>query len=135
MFQAWVRLNHDYQRFQAGKYRFESGATPASVAEIFAKGSIYTPVVLTITIPEGWPIHSVIERLAANGVGTAAEVRRLTTNGDLLAALKVPGGTLEGFLYPATYTFHTLPFSPTEALTTMVNTFWKNLTELSRHKR
>jgi UPF0755 protein len=96
------------------------------VAQAIIKGDVWNPIVLTVTVPEGWNMKGVAERLAANGVGQLAQVQHLLTDRAFLAAAKVPSTSVEGYLYPATYAFHQLP-SATEALGEMVKKFWESL--------
>lgn len=125
-FHIWVRLEGNYARYQAGKYRFEGTISPAEIADKMARGDTYNPIVLSVTIPEGFMLRQVLERLAANHVGSLPELQHLSTDKTLLASLQVPGKTLEGFLYPATYTYTAMP-TAMQALTDMVRTFWTNL--------
>jgi UPF0755 protein len=125
-FFAWVRLFGSYQGFQAGKYRFEGRVTPRDIEAKIKRGEVYNPIVLSVTIPEGFPLRQVIDRLAANKVGTADELTRLAHDPTTLRSLNVPGRSLEGFLYPATYNFTKKP-SALEVFQTMVKTFWEKL--------
>ncbi len=122
----FVRFEGNYKRFQAGKYRFAGRVAPADVSAAFVKGEVWNPVVLTITIPEGFTLKNVTERLAANGVGHIVELQNLCTDKGFLQSLKVPAATLEGYVYPATYSFHEMP-TGMQALEQMVKTFWQNL--------
>jgi len=127
LFHSWVRLvEGDYQRFQAGHYRFDGAITPQQVEEMMLKGDIYAPIVAQITIPEGFTMRQTLERLAANGIGTLGDLRALARNKAFLAELRIPSTTLEGYIYPATYIFHSLP-TPHQALSEMVKSFWQHL--------
>lgn len=125
-FRMYVRYFGNYQSFQSGSYQFGGETSPARIVDDFAKGRIYTPVALQITIPEGFTAKQVLERLTANGVGSKAENQRLFANTALLKRLRIPGPSLEGFLYPATYQFAAVP-TATEAIERFVNSFWEKL--------
>ncbi len=126
VFHVWVKLQGNYARYQAGRYRFEGKVSPRQIEDRITRGATYDPVVLSLTIPEGFMLKQVLERLAANQVGHIVELTRLATDKALLASLRVPGQTLEGFLYPATYTYTAMP-TGMQVLTDMVKTFWTNL--------
>jgi UPF0755 protein len=126
LFHVWAKLQGNYARYQAGKYRFEGKVSPKAIAAKIIAGDTYNPVVLSVTIPEGFMLRQVLERLAAAQVGHIVELTRLATDKDFLASLKVPGGSLEGFLYPATYTYTAMP-TGMQVLGDMVRTFWTNL--------
>lgn len=126
MFTAWVRLEGTYRQFQAGRYRFEGKVSPAQVADAIRKGETWNPVVLQIAVPEGFTIKGVIERLAAHGVGHIVELQRLVKDPTFLKSLNVDAPSLEGYLFPATYSFHEMP-TAMQALEQMTKTFWQNL--------
>ncbi len=128
MFQAWVRTTGSYRRFQAGTYRFEGKVAPKDVVEKILKGETYAPIVLSITIPEGFMLKQVIERLAANKVGHIVEINRIASDRGFLDAQNVPAKTLEGYLYPATYNYTQFPTAAV-AFTDMVKQFWAHLPE------
>ncbi|TWW11038.1 hypothetical protein E3A20_05550, partial [Planctomyces bekefii] len=126
LFQAYIRIAGSYRHFQAGHYRFTGTMTPVEVAETFIRGDVYSPLVAQIAVPEGFTIKQVIDRLVANGIGTNRELMRLAKNRKFLESLNVPGPSLEGFLYPATYDYRELPTGE-QVLTEMVKTFWRQL--------
>ena len=126
LFTLMVRLGGDYKHYQAGTYRFAGEVTPLDVERSIIQGLIYSPIVAQITIPEGFKLREVVERLAANGIGHIVEITNLTHDRVFLDELNVRSQTLEGYVYPATYSFHKLP-TAREALTLMVRTFWQNL--------
>lgn len=125
-FVMWVRATRSYAGFQAGTYKLDPGMTPAGIVAKLIRGESYEPVVLTLTIPEGFTVRQVMERLAANGVGHIVANQNLAKDQLFLDSLKIPGPSLEGFIYPATYTFTTIPTAH-QALKNMVDTFWEKL--------
>ena len=126
LFSLWVRLFRNYKTFQAGLYRFEGSVSPADIATALEKGDVWVPVVLQVTIPEGFTLRKIIDRLAANGVGSKRELQRLSRHKSFLTRLGIKASGLEGYLYPATYRFSEMPDAET-ALTRMVRTFRENL--------
>lgn len=126
LFRIWVKLFSDYSRFQAGKYRFEDKISPAQVVDTVLRGETYTPVEFIITIPEGFTVQKVIDRAVQQGLGEQEELARLVSDKMFLKELSIPGNSLEGFLYPATYPFSTLP-TPKEFFERLVATFWDRL--------
>lgn len=130
LFNVHVRLAGSYPRFQAGSYRFEGSLSPNEVENTFVEGKTWVPLVAQFTIPEGFTMRKIADRMAANGIGTPKENLALMRKPSFirtlpgLAALKPK--TLEGFLYPATYSFTKMP-APEEAIGTMVAEFFKRL--------
>ena len=125
-FSLMVRIGGDYKKYQAGTYRFVGDVAPVDLETSLIQGTVYNRIVAQIAIPEGFRIREVIERLAAHGIGHIVEITNLSKNPNFLAELNIKATNHEGYLYPATYTFHKLP-TAREALGTMVKTFWQNL--------
>lgn len=126
LFYTWVRVNSLFARFQAGPYRFELFARPVDIATDMTTGKVYQPVLVQFTIPEGFSLRKITDRLVANGIGKKEDVWRLLHNRDFIASLKIEASSLEGYLYPATYQFTEFP-DPNKAIQKMVQTFWENL--------
>jgi len=125
-FRVWARIFSDYSKFQAGNYRFEGSVSPTEIAKRIISGDIYIPVVLEVTIPEGFTQKQIFARLAAKGVAAVAEFAALASDPTFLAAHNIAADSLEGYLYPATYQFSKMP-SAREALEKMLRTFWSKL--------
>lgn len=126
LFELWVRLFSNYELFQAGRYRASEQFTIADLTDSIIAGKVYNPVVLQYTIPEGFTLSQIAARLEANGIGDLTGFNSLTTDIAFLDSLGIPAPSLEGYIYPATYSFSTYP-DLTEAIRVMVQTFWDNL--------
>lgn len=128
LFHGWVKLFGDYGKFQAGRYRFDGRISPKKVSEIMTRGEVYQPVILQVTIPEGFTLRKVINRLAAKNVGTVEELSKFAHQSSFLQKYNIPAKSLEGFLYPATYNFFSRP-KPAEAFGVMVENFYSKINE------
>jgi UPF0755 protein len=127
-FNLWVRMiARNYSKFQAGVYRFEGSLTPEQVVSKIMAGDVYVPVVAQITIPEGFTVKKVVERLLANGIGSRVSFEKLIKDQKIIKELKIPSTSFEGFLYPATYKFTDRLPTGEQALRRMVETFWENV--------
>jgi UPF0755 protein len=62
-------------------------------------------VKVRIVVPEGWTSGQIATRIAAQLGGDADSIRAQLTDTAAARRLGVPGPTLEGYLYPATYVF------------------------------
>ncbi len=127
-FRLWVRFFADYSRLQAGTYRFEGSVSPRGIVEALRQGRIYQPIVFKFTIPEGFTYRQLAERLTEQRIGSAEEFNRLFTDAEFLKENNIQSANLEGFLYPATYPFTSMP-SAREALRRAVAAFWRQLPE------
>jgi UPF0755 protein len=125
-FYWWVRIYGSYGEFQAGHYQIADEVSPHLLADKISKGKVYTPIALQVTVPEGFTLPQIIERLASKGVGTIDELTALSADKEFLKELKIPSTSLEGYLYPLTYSFEKLP-SAREAFASMSKAFWQSI--------
>lgn len=125
-FRLWVRFFKDYSRFQAGQYKFEGSISPATVVEIIQSGKTYEPFELQFVIPEGFTLKQVIDRLEARKVASRAVLTAISRDKELLKKYKINGENVEGFLYPATYSFEKMP-DAVQVFEKMLHTFFQNL--------
>ncbi len=126
LFYTWMRLGSDYSKIQAGSYLFKGDTTPVAVREKLVAGDIYRPLVLQVTIPEGFTLKMLTDRLAAKGVASQAELEKMVKDSKFLRSLGIKSTTLEGFTYPATYSFESMP-SGSDFLKKTVKTFFEKL--------
>ena len=125
-FRIWVRLHGDYSKFQAGQYRFEGSLTPQAVIDTITSGKIYEPFETQFVIPEGFTLKQVIDRMHANGLGTKADLWAVAKDKELLKKYNIKGDTVEGFLFPATYSFEKKP-TALAAFEKMLQTFFSSI--------
>lgn len=125
-FHLYVKFFSRYETFQAGTYRFEKPTSPLTLIQTLQEGRTYVPVVVQFTIPEGFTMKQIAERMAAHGVGDVNSTLRMMRDAALAQALGVKSKTLEGYLYPATYSFTYQPDSQT-VIKEMVKTFFSKL--------
>jgi len=111
---------------KAGDYRLEGDLTPAKIAQILAKGQVVT---VSLTIPEGWNMYQIAERLQ-NAFPKTNKDSWVHLMKEKKYTRQLPGqpASVEGFLFPETYTFRARSH-PDEVLETMIRTFKKNFTE------
>lgn len=125
-FRIWVRFYQDYSKFQAGQYKFEGNVSPSLVMETIQSGKTFEPFELQFVIPEGFTLKQVVERLEARKVGTKAELWAIAKDKELLKKYNIKGENVEGFLFPATYSFEKMP-TAINVFEKMLQTFFKNL--------
>jgi UPF0755 protein len=125
-FQYSIRAQRNYQKFQAGLYRFEGSVSPRDIVRKVTTGEIYEPVVAQLAIQEGATIRQVADKIQREAIGSRDEFIRLAMDPKTARTLGIPSKTVEGFLYPATYQFTEKP-TLYEFLEKCVETFYKNL--------
>jgi UPF0755 protein len=98
MFCAYVMLEEKEKDLKYGVYKFSSNDTFFSIADKIIQGDTYT---IKITIPEGFNIKQIDERLAENQLIE----RESLINSEITTEFAERGAGLEGFLFPDTYYF------------------------------
>ena len=87
---------------QAGELKFRTDMTHNQALEALVRGKA---VSYHVTIPEGYNIHMVAALLAEKGLGRADRLLELSRDPEFARALGVPSDSLEGFLFPDTYSW------------------------------
>lgn len=114
-----ARLLGAYKKVQAGEYELDSSMTPLSILNALTNGRVKKHLV---TIPEGYNIQEVADTLGAEGLVDPAEFKARATDRYFVATLGLDGATLEGYLFPDTYSF-TKGMTVDEVITKMVEKF------------
>lgn len=126
LFTVWMKINGDYPKFEAGSYLFKDSVTPMMIHNKLKNGETYTPLVLQVIVPEGFTLKMLINRLATKNVGKFSDLKRLVKDQKFVRSLGVKGSSLEGYIYPATYSFTKMPTSQ-EFFQKAVKTFYEKL--------
>ena len=109
-FRVLLRVQGIDTKLEAGSYELRRTMTPRQIAEALQRGR---PASVTVTIPEGWRSEEMAALLAGQGLVDQAEFMRLVQTGEGFAQPflppRDPNGrvSLEGYLFPDTYTFAT----------------------------
>lgn len=127
LFNAWVRINGYFSKFKAGRYQITEGSTPEQIINKVISGDIYHELVLEYTIPEGFTLEQIIDRLEARANLSKPRLISLSQNPIFLRKHNIPSKNLEGFLYPATYRFFDQNPSEEEALEKMIDEFFDRI--------
>lgn len=119
LFRIYASLQGHDRRIHAGTYLLSRGMSWGQVVSALTQG---TGLIHTVTIPEGYAIAD-IASLLSRTLGVEVEsVLVATRDSAMRQRLDVPTPTLEGYLFPDTYSF---PDGTTgrAAVTTMVRRF------------
>ncbi len=101
---AYIRRERVGPRLKAGEYLFEGSLTPAQVVEKLLSGQVK---LYRFTVPEGLRVEEILPILAGSALKLdPKELERLVTDPAFLREAGVPTPSIEGFLYPDTYTFN-----------------------------
>ena len=98
------RLDHLSGEMHAGRYALSPAMPPRQIAALMALGETASN---TITVPEGFTVRQIARRLASAGLVSEPQFLLLAeTRGKSFTVVgwKPPNATLEGYLFPDTYT-------------------------------
>lgn len=128
LFELWVRSHPEsYKRFQAGNYLFEDSINPKDLIKNIIEGNTHNILMFEFTIPEGSTYKNISNDLVSSGIGSDEEFEKLFENTAWHKDMKIP--CLEGFLYPATYTFYNERPSPQTIVEETIEEFFRRLPE------
>jgi len=111
IFKVYLKVNKEGSKFKAGKYALTPGLTYQEIIAKLNAGDVIPDEVIRFTIPEGYTINQIADKLSADHQVDRAEFLSLV---DDAAAFKLPASTeiptdtklihqLEGYLFPETY--------------------------------
>ncbi|MFY3791019.1 endolytic transglycosylase MltG [Ureibacillus sp. MALMAid1270] len=121
--------------FQAGNYSLTQSMTLDEIIESLKTGRVYREPVFTLTVPEGLTLEQIAKIIEKNTVYSADEFLNKVTDSkfienmmgtypELITEEVLDGNiryALEGYLYPATYSFYEEKPSLDEIITTMIS--------------
>ncbi len=121
--------------FQAGNYTLTQSMTLDEIIESLKTGKVYREPVFTLTVPEGLTLEQIANIIEKNTEYTADEFMAKVTDDEYIQNMigtypeliteEVLDGNiryaLEGYLYPATYSFYEENPSLDEIITTMIS--------------
>jgi UPF0755 protein len=117
-FFAWVRREKVAPKLKAGEYQFDLPITPAQVVAKLASGQ---QLQYHFTVPEGLRVDEILPILANSELHLHQDkLEALAKDRAFIKKAGVPADSLEGFLYPDTYSF-THGFTEETVLAKMVS--------------
>ncbi len=101
LFRVYARVSGDATRIRPGPYAFRRGTPWRAILDDLVAGRVLTA---RITFPEGFGIDELAARIAAFTGADADSLRAVLADTATARRWEVPGPTMEGYLYPATFT-------------------------------
>jgi len=101
LFRIYGRITGQATRIRPGTYEFRRDSGWGLVLNDLIEGNIVTE---KLVIPEGLRLEEIAERIAILAEVDADSLAASLRDTTLIQRYGVPGPTLEGYLYPATYT-------------------------------
>src|SRR5690606_30650157 len=103
----WPTLFRLYARFKGverdvkpGVYEMQRGLAWSAILDKLVDGDV---VQMTVVVPEGWTLAQIVPRIAEATGEPADSLLETMLSEEAAERYGVPGPTLEGYLYPATY--------------------------------
>lgn len=123
VFRVYAQLSGLGDTMEAGVYEIRPGTALGEIVRKLASGDV---VKERLVVPEGWTVRQIAVRIAALASAPADSISAFLLSGAAAAQMHVPGPSLEGYLYPATYVFPlgTSPESVMRALVTRYRQVW-----------
>lgn len=100
-FDFWARRRGLPAEVKAGTYELEGPMRLERLDELLRQGGSVEQV--TLTIPEGFTIFHIADRLEALGLANRRDFLRAARSEELLRRFDLPGESFEGYLFPDTY--------------------------------
>lgn len=137
MFWYYLRLKGEGNRFQAGEYELKPGMTPDELIAALNAGNTIRPETVRVTIPEGFTVRQIADRLEESGIADAAAVLGLAADPKAFphaVIREIPADPrmrwpLEGYLFPETYEWPK-GVDETAVLSRMIEEFERRLNAL-----
>jgi UPF0755 protein len=101
-FSIVARFFKAYKGIKAGEYEFSAPMTQLEVLDMLMKGRVKRYLV---TVPEGFNITEIAGALEKAGLAKADDFISRAMDARLALSLGIGGPTLEGYLFPDTYSF------------------------------
>lgn len=112
---------------KTGVFRVELPAAQTAIRSALETGR---QTLVRVTVPEGVTLKKTARLLEAAGVCPAPDFLAAASGPALRARFRVPGPTMEGYLYPDTYLFPR-SFPAAQAAQVMADTFFRRLGEFA----
>ncbi|MGA8575729.1 MAG: endolytic transglycosylase MltG [Candidatus Cybelea sp.] len=122
-FRVLAHLRGEEAAVRAGEYRFPAHQTQSEILKALVTGG--AQVAAWVTVPEGFTIAQIAQRLQTDGIGPADRFARAFLSRRLIID-GTPTRSLEGFLFPSTYLVP-LGASPQQVGDLMITEFFKQL--------
>lgn len=100
LFVVYARMRGADGKVKAGSYQFSDGLSPAEILRRMVAGEIFA---YRFAVPEGYSTYQVAELLENRGLFKKEDFLKQCANPALLKDLGVNGKSVEGYLFPSTY--------------------------------
>lgn len=116
-----ARFSGESSKIKPGAYRFDQTMSGRVMLDKMVKGEV---AAVWVTVPEGFTLRQIADRLAAKGLVDRDVFIQLAESGasDFSSVVNVPAQGLEGYLFPNTYLIM-LDSNPKDIVSEMLESF------------
>ena len=118
------RVNKEY--LKTGTYSIELPASQTQIRSILISGE---QRLIRVTIPEGATLKKTARIVENEGICSAEDFLSAAASREILNTYRVPGITMEGYLFPDTYLFQK-NFPAAKVVTAMADNFFQRIAEM-----
>ena len=97
---TYARVRGIDAKVKAGSYLLSDGLSPAEILRRMVAGEVFA---YRFAVPEGYSIYQIAELLESRGIFEKGPFLKECTNRKLLKDLGIGGTSVEGYLFPSTY--------------------------------
>lgn len=101
-FRLIARIQGLDKKIMAGEYLLDSSMSPLEILKAINEGKV---LLYRLTIPEGFSMKQIARLVSNAGFGDEKDFMELATSPELVSANGFNARTLEGYLFPDTYSF------------------------------
>lgn len=117
---VWLaRLKGQDGQVKAGAYQFNDGMKVSEILRKMVAGEVYA---VRFAVPEGYSIYQLAELLDGRKIHSRSDFLAACSDRAILAEFGIPGASVEGYLFPATYNI-TPAMKPADTVRMMVRQF------------
>lgn len=102
LFKLAARLTARHGSLKAGEYRLSASQSYDAILDSLHRGRV---VLHLVTLPEGFTLEQIVDRLAEAGLVDRQGALDLAEDQDYLRELGIKAESMEGYLFPDTYRF------------------------------
>jgi len=120
----WYLLNRfEKEHLKVGTYRLQWPASQIAIHRLLVSGR---QILHRVTIPEGVTLNKTARILEEVGICQAEDFLAAARDPAILASYRIPGPSMEGYLFPDTYLFPA-GYPPSQVVKAMADTFFSRI--------
>jgi UPF0755 protein len=123
----WYLLcRFEKEPIKSGTFRIEIPASQIAIHQILVSGK---QILLRVTVPEGFTLNKTAKLVEDSGICPADEFLAAACDPDIISRYRIPGESLEGYLYPDTYLFPS-EYPAARVVAAMADNFFARIGEI-----